>query len=572
MKIKLISLIILVLTSNISISQWSTDPSENLKVLYYSLVPCLVTDGDGGAIIVGETYTVFPQLRAQRVDKYGNILWDASLNGILVSTAGDERKNHIVVPDGAGGVYIGFEEWTIVGREEEPPGNIYFSRVRVQRINANGNLLFGSEGLPVYHYPVDISGGGQCVRSMVSDNSGGVFVLWGDRWGSQGNDKYINYITPDGHISWENSIALNAPSSLVERDFLMYSDGEDGIIVYLLINSTASIPDKDRFIRINRQGEIIHNKQIDTGLTGFYLSAAVNGECILFWQDFNQTGNTDTIRCQKINRDGLKLWGATPTIVDCTGIVRNYLHEGITSDSLGGAYVAYGKGDRKSRLIHVDSNREIIFKKDVINFNGVHNSGQSCMVGYADKVIYSLFMEYGLFSPDSAFAYAFDSFGKKIWPGVIYSTRNRQAMSDAVISDGNGGAIFAWHENLPQRGTWIQQVNKNGQLGIVTAVEKNRYKSNKPNTFQLHATYPNPGKDTIIIPYRLAKNNNITIKIYNLLGKEVRTFGQQYQHKGFHQVTWDSRDNNGYAVTNGIYFYQITTMRRQQVRKFIIIC
>ncbi len=167
-------------------AQWSTDPSKNLQILSNSIKPKIVTDGEGGVIVVGESFTVNPLLYAQRVDRYGNIFWDSTLRGIRVTTAGDEQSDAIVVSDGEGGAYIGFNALTIVGYRQEPPEPIYSSRVRIQRINANGNPLFGSEGAILYDYPIDSTGGGQGIYALVPEDSGGVYVLWGDPRGPQG--------------------------------------------------------------------------------------------------------------------------------------------------------------------------------------------------------------------------------------------------------------------------------------------------------------------------------------------------------------------------------------------------
>jgi hypothetical protein len=129
--------------------------------------PHIVSDGAGGAIVVSETYTVKPVLRAQRVDRHGNILWDRSLRGIKVSTAGDEQWNPVVVSDGAGGAYIGFDAMYIVGRYLEPPEPKYNRRAIIQRLDAQGNLLFGDKGLSLRDYPLDSTkeGGAMCSSS-----------------------------------------------------------------------------------------------------------------------------------------------------------------------------------------------------------------------------------------------------------------------------------------------------------------------------------------------------------------------------------------------------------------------
>lgn len=548
-----------ILIHGMGLSQWSRDPAENLKALDYCMNPWIVSDNSGGAIIVGATYTVSPFLFAQRVDKYGKLLWDPTTKGIRVSSGGDEQSLWIpsVVSDGLGGAYIAFQENFIVGRYLEPPENKYFHRLRVQRMDADGNRVFGNEGLSVYYYPVDSLRLGQFPFSMISDGDNGVYILWYDHKGPKGLGFYLNHITPEGQLSWGDGIKSDA-TCRNEDDFLMYDDGEQGVMLYLREYA------QHRLIRYNKHGEKILDKSLDPDLSTFYLFSAYKGECLLFWQDFNQSWTPDTIRCQRINKNGEKLWRNTAVIVDCTGIVASNLYTGIASDYRGGAYIAYGKGAGVTQLIHLNRAGKILFKKQIKNFNGERFSAQNCMVGYPDRLIYSVFYS------DTTLAFAMDSVGNELWSNVLFCTRKLTDYTDAVISDGNRGAIFAWYENLPLRGTWIQQVNREGKLGQISRVIPPPVQPAQPDDFQLLPAYPNPGQRMIHLPYQLSQRQPVTLKIYNLIGEEVRRFELSQQNQGMHSVIWDGCDANHQPVANGVYFYQLIT-HRQEMGKFILL-
>ncbi|MFQ6091287.1 MAG: FlgD immunoglobulin-like domain containing protein [bacterium] len=49
-----------------------------------------------------------------------------------------------------------------------------------------------------------------------------------------------------------------------------------------------------------------------------------------------------------------------------------------------------------------------------------------------------------------------------------------------------------------------------------------------------------------------------TLKIYNVLGQEVRTLVDEVKEPGYHTATWDGRDCFGNDVASGIYFYRLT--------------
>lgn len=90
----------------------------------------------------------------------------------------------------------------------------------------------------------------------------------------------------------------------------------------------------------------------------------------------------------------------------------------------------------------------------------------------------------------------------------------------------------------------------------------------------LSQNYPNPfshSKSTgTTISYRMTASGNATIKVYNLLGKEVRTLVNEMRPFGRSSVTWDGRDNAGRAVPAGIYMYKLTTNSLTLSRRLMI--
>ncbi|MCK5453841.1 MAG: T9SS type A sorting domain-containing protein, partial [Calditrichia bacterium] len=69
--------------------------------------------------------------------------------------------------------------------------------------------------------------------------------------------------------------------------------------------------------------------------------------------------------------------------------------------------------------------------------------------------------------------------------------------------------------------------------------------------------YPNPFNPTTTIRYGLKQASDVKLKIYNLLGQEVRTLISAQQEAGYQSIVWDGRDNRGTPVASGIYIYQL---------------
>jgi flagellar hook assembly protein FlgD len=78
-----------------------------------------------------------------------------------------------------------------------------------------------------------------------------------------------------------------------------------------------------------------------------------------------------------------------------------------------------------------------------------------------------------------------------------------------------------------------------------------------PLTYGLKQNYPNPFNPTTNIEYQLPVVSTVTVKLYDVTGREIRTLVNQEQKPGFYKVAWDGTSAGGEAVSSGIYFYRI---------------
>ena len=115
--------------------------------------------------------------------------------------------------------------------------------------------------------------------------------------------------------------------------------------------------------------------------------------------------------------------------------------------------------------------------------------------------------------------------------------------------------------------TAVTDVNGNYQLDIITSVNTERLVI--PKTIELAQNYPNPFSAQTTIPYKLNKPLEASIKIYDVLGREVKSFSVERQTAGVHNILWDGKDNFGRRTAAGIYFYQLRASNETQVKKMI---
>ncbi len=87
-----------------------------------------------------------------------------------------------------------------------------------------------------------------------------------------------------------------------------------------------------------------------------------------------------------------------------------------------------------------------------------------------------------------------------------------------------------------------------------------------PSSFKLSQNYPNPFNPTTVISYQLPANSLVSLKVYDVLGREVRTLVIERQNAGTHTVTFD-----GTGLSSGVYFYSIRAGSFSQTKKLMLI-
>jgi len=87
-----------------------------------------------------------------------------------------------------------------------------------------------------------------------------------------------------------------------------------------------------------------------------------------------------------------------------------------------------------------------------------------------------------------------------------------------------------------------------------------------PKQFTLSQNYPNPFNAATTISFSLSEPQFVTLKIYDLLGREVQTQVDELKHAGNHQAIWNAEN-----TVSGMYFYKISTGDYTETRKMILL-
>jgi photosystem II stability/assembly factor-like uncharacterized protein len=105
------------------------------------------------------------------------------------------------------------------------------------------------------------------------------------------------------------------------------------------------------------------------------------------------------------------------------------------------------------------------------------------------------------------------------------------------------------------RGAW--------QVNVTTGVAS---PSDRPYTFAVGQNFPNPFNPTTVISYQLSASSNVTLKIYDVLGREVETLINEKESAGSHSVNFDAT-----TLPSGVYFYRLVAGNMTATKKMVLL-
>lgn len=87
-----------------------------------------------------------------------------------------------------------------------------------------------------------------------------------------------------------------------------------------------------------------------------------------------------------------------------------------------------------------------------------------------------------------------------------------------------------------------------------------------PTEFKLSQNFPNPFNPATKIEYQLPKDGRVIIKVFNVLGQEVRTLVDEIKEAGYYNIEF-----NSFGLSSGVYFYSLSTENYQSIKKMVLL-
>lgn len=152
------------------------------------------------------------------------------------------------------------------------------------------------------------------------------------------------------------------------------------------------------------------------------------------------------------------------------------------------------------------------------------------------------------------------------WPTLLYgyltynpAVHESMSFSQKLRSGQQVGFQRMLQKQLSPSGAFLQQ-----QIAAATAVAEKT--AERPAGFALAQNFPNPFYPSTVIRFQLPVNSVVTLKVFDVNGREVARLIDGVMNAGKHHVTFAPRD-----LAGGIYFYKITAGRFTQTRKVVFV-
>jgi hypothetical protein len=129
---------------------------------------------------------------------------------------------------------------------------------------------------------------------------------------------------------------------------------------------------------------------------------------------------------------------------------------------------------------------------------------------------------------------------------------------DTIFANGNS----VNHDTTTSGDQWNFAVNKLITVSNTVGISAN---TNLPEGFNLEQNYPNPFNPTTNIKYNIPENSFVTLKVYDILGREIAVLVNKYQTAGTYNVPFSVN-----PISGGIYFYTLRTENFKSTKKMLL--
>jgi hypothetical protein len=562
--------------------QWAANGVLLSTVFAQRLNPTIISDGLGGAIVTWQdSRNGNNDIYAQRLNASGSALWTA--NGVALCTATGDQNNPIIVSDGAGGAIVTWRDYRSGSNFD----------LYAQRVSASGIPLWTVNGVAIC-----TAAGDQQLPQVTSDGAGGAVVTWYDN--RSGNlNIYAQRVNASGAVQWTaNGVAL-CTGTWDQSYPTITSGGVGGAIVTWYDYRSDSNYD-------------IYAQSVDgMGRTGFLgptirsvrdVRSDQGGKVLVTWDP----SRADVFPLEDVTY--YTVWRSLSAPA-----VALLLADG--AESIDPALIGRGSTGPAYRLLKMNGalyGWELIGKMDshyLSSYSFTASTLSDSMSGNAGKEYFfvSAHTSNGFCfwdsKPDSgcsvdnlspcppqalAGQQNFTPVGLKLtWDHNTEADLGHYAVyrgTSASFVPGAGNLIaspsdtvlldsgWRWSSGYYYKVSAIDIHGNESDFALLTPDDITGNETPKaPAATYLAQNYPNPFNPTTRIAFGLSEPGHVSLRIYDVAGRLVRTLAEGNRPAANYAEVWDGKDTSGRAVASGIYFCRLDAGSFSQTKKMILL-
>jgi subtilisin-like proprotein convertase family protein len=583
----------------------------------------LIVDDSNYVYVTGYDYASFPtshQAVTRKWDPFGQLpgFWEQSINETSIGNAItlDDSSNVYVTGESSSGVFLvkfnnsGVFQWITniafgpynagIDIELDQSGHAYVLAKSKDQSNSHMDFLlikYDTHGDTLWSRRYSGGGPDNLPVRLKLDKAGYAYVSGYIYTGLAARDDFATLkFDPSGNLKWVAT--YNGPASYTDQVTDMCIDDSANIYV---AGTSGAITAELAVVKYDSSG---HQKWVGrfAGQSGILSTGQV---CLDESGNVYATGSVsnnmdENITTLKFDRNGHLIWNIEYA---CTDSVWDR-PAGLVADGIGNIYVLGNSGSKTpgnsydwvtikySQTENVLLPSRIGLNKSILDNQSTYDTITVSYVKFTNYIAdINLFIDTVIHTNVADLELSLIHQG--VTDTVVYQVGGTgENMIGMVLDDSastpvlNGTAPFTGSYkpvkplsrfvNLDPVGTWILRIHDKaaGNTGTLKAWGLEVTVSNVPLGIHnisgspdnaLFQNYPNPYCETTVIQWHLASGDHVVLKVFDFMGKEIRTVVDGEMMTGDHQVTFDAS-----GLPSGIYFYRLQANGVVETKKMIV--
>jgi hypothetical protein len=429
-----------------------------------------------------------------------------------------------------------------------------------------------------WYPPVVLSSAGDVAEKagIASDDNGNIYVVWQQRETS-GQD-YAIYFTKKNGNTWDTP--KNLTGNDVENEEVGIAVSDQGVI-FVAWNTDAE-KDSSEFVLCIRSDDngttwsvadtlsssdgIIGGKSTTSGRP--YLAKATNGKMVCAWHE-EPLGHSD--RESFTNQyDGSK-WLGEITYINVNDSA-NTMYPAVAVDSDDNIYMVNVSYTKPARLLFLkkawgdaawtDGSKKMLIEDTQLTkpVMGIDNNNNIYLGYRRDNVADTT---KGI--EEVVFITSGDQGDTWSEPTLLSRENYDAGYLTLAPNIRESGVDFLWRESSTQFvDDEATTVIVYGHTNLLTDIDDN--KTEIVNSYELQQNYPNPFNPSTTISYSLREKGLVTLKIFDILGREVTELVNEVKNAGNYKIAFNASN-----LTSGLYIYQIQAGNFSAIKKMILL-